>query len=218
MSFEANKIAAAVLVALIIAMVSGILADHLVEPHMLAKNVYQVAGAATASAPTEAAKPAAPEPIGPLLAAANAEAGKNDTKVCQACHTFDKGQPNRIGPNLYGVLGVGIAEDRNNYSFSSALKTAGAGKTWTADLLNEWLFKPQSFAPGTKMTFIGVPKVRERADIIAYLNSLSDNPKPLASAAPAAAPAAPPAAGAKPPAAGAKPPAAPEAAPPAGGK
>ena len=212
MSFEANKIAAAVLVALIVAMVSGILADHLVEPHMLAKNVYQVAGAPESSAPSQAAKPAGPEPIGPYLAKASADAGKNDTKVCQACHTFDKGQPNRIGPNLYSVVGGGIAEDRGNFDFSSALKKAGGGKTWTPDLLNDWLYKPQVFAPGTKMTFIGIPKVRERADIIAYLNSLSDHPQPLASAAPAPAP------GAKAPAAGAQAPAAPAAAPPSGGK
>jgi len=220
MSFEGNKIAAAVLVALIIAMVSGILADHLVEPHMLAKNVYQVAVTGEASPTPTPTQAVGPEPIGPLLAGANADAGKNDTKVCQACHTFDKGQPNRIGPNLYGIVGDEIAHDRGNYDFSTALKTAGAGKTWTPDLLNDWLFKPQLFARGTKMTFIGVPKVRERADIIAYLNSLSDSPKPLASAAPAPAPA--PASGAKAPATAAKPAASatasPGAAPASGGK
>jgi cytochrome c len=210
MSFEANKIAAAILVAMILAMVSGILADKLVHPEMLAKNVYQVAGSAPAASEAAPAAPAGPEPIGPLLAAASADAGKNDTKVCTACHTFDKGQPNRIGPNLYGVLGVGIAEDRNGFDFSSGLKTAGTGKTWTPDLLNQWLFKPQDFAKGTKMTFAGMPKAKDRADVIAYLNSLSDSPKPLEAApAPAAAPAAAPAGGK---------PAAPAAPAPAGGK
>jgi cytochrome c len=204
MSFEANKIAAAILVAMILAMVSGILADKLVHPQMLAKNVYQVAGSAPeASASGAPAAPAGPEPIGPLLASASADAGKNDTKVCNACHTFDKGQPNRIGPNLYGVIGVGIAEDRNGYDFSSALKTAGAGKTWTPDLLNQWLFKPQEFAKGTKMTFVGLPKAKDRADVVAYLNSLSDSPKPL-EAAPAAAPAPAPKAAPAPAPAGAK--------------
>jgi cytochrome c len=196
MSFEANKITAALLVAIILAMVSGILADHLIRPEMLAKNVYQVAGSGT-EAPTAAAKPAGPEPIGPLLASASVDAGKNDTKVCTACHTFDKGQPNRIGPNLYGVVGDEIAHDRGNFDFSTALKTAGAGKTWTPDLLNEWLFKPQNFARGTKMTYVGDPKAKDRADIIAYLNSLSDSPKKL-EAAPAPAPASAPSAPAKP--------------------
>jgi cytochrome c len=218
MSFEANKIAAAILVALIVAMVSGILADKLVEPKMLAKNVYEVAGSPEAAPSQQAAAPAGPEPIGPLLAQANADAGKKATVVCQACHTFNKGGPNRVGPNLYGIVGDEIAHDRGNFDFSPALKTAGAGKTWTADLLNEWLFKPQDLAKGTKMTFVGDPKAKERADIIAYLNSLSDSPKPLASDEPAPAAAAPAAAGApaSAPASGAAPAATP--APAASGK
>ena len=192
MSFEANKIAAAILVSMILAMVSGILADKLVVPKMLAKNAYEVAGAPEAAPSQEAAKPAGPEPIGPLLASASVDAGKNDVKVCAACHTFDKGGPNRVGPNLYGIVGDEIAHDRGNYDFSATLKQAGSGKTWTPDLLNQWLFKPQDFAKGTKMTFVGVTKTKERADIVAYLNSLSDSPKPLASEAPAPAPAASP--------------------------
>jgi cytochrome c len=188
MSFEANKIAGAILVAMIVAMVAGILADHLVHPEMLAKNVYQVAGTPEAATPTSTASeaPKGPEPIGPLLASASVSAGKNDARVCQACHTFEKGQPNRVGPNLYGIMGDEIAHDRNNFDFSDALKKAGAGKKWTPDLLNDWLYKPQDFAKGTKMTFVGIPKAKERADVIAYLNSLSPNPKPLASEEPKA--------------------------------
>jgi cytochrome c len=182
MSFEANKIAAAMLVALILAMVSGILAEKLVKPTMLAKNVYEVAGVPQKEEGSAAAKPAGPEPIGPLLAAASPDAGKSDVKLCAACHTFDKGGPNRVGPNLYGILGDEIAHDRGNYDFSAALKKAGEGKTWTPDLLNAWLYKPQDFAKGTKMTFAGVDKPKDRADIVAYLNSLSDAPKPLAAA------------------------------------
>lgn len=181
MSFEANKIAAAVLVAMILAMVSGILADHLVRPQMLAKPAYVVAGAEQKGEAKEAAKPAGPEPIAPLLASASVDAGKGDVKVCIACHTFEKGQPNRIGPNLYGIVGDEIAHDRGGYDFSAPLKSAAKDKTWTPEALNEWLYKPQNFAKGTKMTFAGVPKAKDRADIIAYLNSLSDNPKPLAS-------------------------------------
>jgi len=179
MSFEANKIAAAILVALLVAMVSGILADKLVGPKMLAKNVYQVGPAPEAASTGQPAAPAGPEPIGPLLAQASADAGKKDVTPCLACHTFDKGQPNRVGPNLYGVVGDEIAHDRGNFDFSSALKQAGQGKTWTPDLLNDWLFKPQNFAKGTKMTYAGMAKAKDRADIIAYLNSLSDSPKPL---------------------------------------
>ncbi|HXP30113.1 MAG TPA: c-type cytochrome [Stellaceae bacterium] len=191
MSFEVNKIVAAVLVALMLAMVSGILADKLVQPKMLEKPVYAVAGAAAEKPAAQAAAPAGPEPIAPLLASASADAGKQVAGKCTQCHTFEKGGPNRIGPNLYGVVGDEIAHDRSGYAFSSAL-TGKKGESWTVDNLNDWLFKPQDFAKGTKMTFVGLPKAKDRADIIAFLNSMSDSPKPLASLAGTAAPAAKP--------------------------
>jgi cytochrome c len=186
MSFEMNKIIASVLVAAIVAMVAGILADKLVQPQMLAKNAYAIAGVAPppSKEPAAAAAPAGPEPIGPLLASASADAGKQVTAKCTSCHTFDKGGPNRVGPNLWGVMGEEIAEGHNGYAFSDALKAKK--EAWTPEELNEWLADPQHFAKGTKMAFAGLAKVKDRADVIAYLNSLSDNPKPLAAAAPAA--------------------------------
>jgi cytochrome c len=177
MSFEMNKIAGALLGAMILAMVSGIIAHMLVHVRPLDKPAYIVAGAE----PTEQKagdQKAAPEPIGPLLASASADAGKEQSKKCAACHTFEKGGPNRIGPNLYNVLGEPIAEGRNGYQFSAALSAHKDAK-WDADSLNQWLTSPQSFAKGTKMTFAGLPKAQDRANVIAYLNSLSDSPKPL---------------------------------------
>ena len=194
MSFEMNKIAGAILAAMIVAMVSGIIASKLVEPTPLKKNAYEVAAAPEAT-PTSQQAPAGPQPIEPLLAGANVDAGKAHTSVCQTCHTFDKGGANKIGPNLYGIVGSPIAEGRNGFAFSDALKTKGKGQTWTVDNLNEWLTDPQHFAAGTKMTFAGDPKAKERADIIAYLNSLSDHPQPLPTAAPAKPAAAAPAGG-----------------------
>jgi len=187
MSFEMNKIAGAILVAMIVAMVSGIIASKLVEPTPLKKNAYEVAAAPEAQPSQKAAAPAGPQPIEPLLASANIDAGKSHTAVCQTCHTFDKGGANKIGPNLYGIVGSPIAEDRNGFAFSDALKSKGKGQTWTVDNLNDWLTNPQHFASGTKMTFAGDAKAKDRADIIAYLNSLSDHPQPLptAPAAPA---------------------------------
>lgn len=177
MSFEMNKIAGAILGAMILAMVSGIIAHVLVHPTPLAKPAYIVAGAE----PTEkkgGEENKGPEPIAPLLANASVDAGKEQSKKCMACHTFEKGGPNRIGPNLYNVLSEPIAEDRNGYEFSSAL-SAHKGQKWNVEELNQWLSNPQSFAKGTKMTFAGLPKAQDRANVVAYLNSLTDNPKPL---------------------------------------
>jgi cytochrome c len=100
-SFEWNKIIASVLTAMIIAMVSGILASQLVRPKELAKPVYVVAGAEqTASAAAGQPAAAGPEPIGPLLAKADPKRGEQLVKVCVQCHTFNKGGANKIGPNL----------------------------------------------------------------------------------------------------------------------
>lgn len=183
-SFELNKIMASVLLALIVAWVSGLLASKLVEPKMPAKSAVQVATApaqqpAQPAGGEQAGGAAGPEPIKPLLASASVDAGKDVARKCAACHTFDKGGPNRVGPNLWGVVGDEIAHDRNNFAFSPALKQKGGN--WTPDSLNEWLWKPQAFAKGTKMTFVGLPNAKDRANVIAYLNSLSDSPKPLAS-------------------------------------
>jgi cytochrome c len=171
-SFEWNKIIASVLTALIIAMVAGILSSMLVSPRPLEKPVFLVAGAPATSASTEqAAAPPKLEPIAPLLAKADLQKGQQLTVICNACHTFDKGGANKIGPNLWDVAGGPIGEDRGGYSFSAAL-TADKGQKWDPEKLNQWLANPQQFAAGTKMTFAGFPKAQDRADVIAYLLSL----------------------------------------------
>ena len=170
-SFEWNKVIASVLTALIVMMVAGILSNMLVAPKKLEKPVFLVAGAPTTPAPAEQAAAPKLEPITPLLAKADVKKGEEETKVCQVCHTFTKGGANKIGPNLYGVVGGPIGEDRGGFDFSSALQ-AHKGQKWDPETLNKWLDNPQNFAPGTKMTFAGVPKAQDRADVIAYLQSL----------------------------------------------
>lgn len=172
-SFEWNKIIASVLTAMIVAMVSGILASQLVHPKRLEHPVFVPPGAeagasaAAASAPNAAA---APEPISQYMAKADPKHGEQVAKVCLQCHTFAKGEPNKIGPNLYGAMEENIASV-SGYQFSTAL-AAHKGDKWDPDKLNVWLAKPQEFAKGTKMTFPGLPKGQDRADVIAYLESL----------------------------------------------
>lgn len=179
-SFEWNKIIASVLTAMIVAMVVGILASQLVRPSHLEKAVYLPPGAeGGATAAAAPAAPAAPklEPIGPFLAKADPQRGEQVAKVCLQCHTFAKGQPNKIGPNLYGVMDEHIASVPG-YQFSQTL-AADKDKKWDPDELNVWLHKPQDFASGTKMTFPGLPKEQDRADVIAYLLTLAPDGQDL---------------------------------------
>ena len=174
-SFEWNKIIASVLTAMIVAMATGIIASSVVRPKHLEKPVYlppgAEAGPETASAPTGGAtQPAGPEPIGPAMAKADPAKGQQVAKVCLQCHTFEKGGANKIGPNLFGVMDENIAGVQG-YQFSQAL-AAHKGEKWDPDKLNVWLSKPQEFAKGTKMSFPGLPKVQDRADVTAYLQSL----------------------------------------------
>jgi len=170
-SFEWNKIIASVLTAMIVAMVSGILASQLVRPKELAQPVFlPVAPEAAASAPGGQSAAAGPEPIGPLLAKADPKKGEQIAKVCAACHTFNKGGPNKIGPNLWGIGEEAMAEVPG-YQFSAAMESH-KGEKWDVEKLNEWLWKPQAFIKGTKMTFVGIPDAQKRADVIAYIESL----------------------------------------------
>lgn len=175
-SFEMNKVAAGVLLAGIIAMVIGIIGDVLVRPHPLAKPAYIVQNVEA----TPGAAPKAPEalpPVAPLLASANAQHGGDLVKVCAACHTFQKGQPPAVGPNLYGVV-AGPHAHEQGYSYSPAMEKL-KGEPWSYEALNEFLAHPQQTVKGTKMTYAGIAKPQDRADVIAYLRSLSDNPPPL---------------------------------------
>ena len=171
-SFEWNKIIASVLTAMIVAMVTGILASEIVRPKRLEHPAYvppgAEGGAQTAAAPAQQA--AKVEPIEPAMAKADPKHGEQVAKVCLQCHTFDKGGPNKIGPNLYGIMEENIAAVPG-YQFSQALQ-AHKNEKWDPDKLNVWLNKPQDFAKGTKMSFPGLPKVQDRADVVAYLESL----------------------------------------------
>lgn len=130
---------------------------------------------------------AAEQPIAFYLASADAAKGADVFKKCAACHNADKGGANALGPNLWGVLGEGVGQGAHGFAFSDALKSKGG--TWDWQNLSDWLKSPKAFAPGTKMTFAGLSKPEDRANVIAYLNQQSDAPRPMPAAPAAAAPA-----------------------------
>ena len=110
-----------------------------------------------------------------LIGAADPDQGKQIARKCLSCHSFEPGGPNKVGPNLAGVVGADIAS--KNYAYSDALKSKEG--TWTYENLNTFLSGPRGWVPGTKMTFPGLKKPEERAAVIAYLRTLTDNPPPL---------------------------------------
>jgi cytochrome c len=132
---------------------------------------------AAADATQTAAAPAGGGDIAALLAAADPAQGQTIAKKCTACHNFEKGGPNKVGPNLWDIVGAKHAH-KEDYSYSDAIKGM-ADKEWTYAELDAFVAAPKTYAPGTKMTFVGIKKPEERAALIAYLRSLSDSPKPL---------------------------------------
>jgi cytochrome c len=176
--FELNKIAAAVFLAGIIAMITGYATGALYHVEETPETRgYTIAGVDLSGGPVAAA-PKEEKPVDILAFMAEADIAKGEAlkKKCAACHGFDKGGANKVGPNLWGVMGRDIAS-KAGYAYSSALQELPGN--WDFQAMSEFLKKPKNYAPGTKMAFIGLKKPEDRADIIAYMRSLSDSPLPI---------------------------------------
>ncbi|MBI1326402.1 MAG: c-type cytochrome [Alphaproteobacteria bacterium] len=170
-NLEFNKIFAALLVAGIIAMLAGFVADVLTKPAHLKENAVKIEVAEVSAGGS--GKPAGPDPILGLISTADIAKGEKLAKACAACHTFTKGGPNGVGPNLWNVVG-GPKHHMAGFAYSGELTKHG-GNTWSYEELNKFIWKPKAYAPGTKMNYIGLKKPDERAALIAWLREQADN-------------------------------------------
>lgn len=176
-SFELNKIAGAVLGTLTFVLGLSAVSGILFTPRPAGEAGYAL------PVPVEEPAPGAPaaaqaEPLPVLLAKADAGRGQAAVRKCAACHTFAPGEPNKVGPNLAGVLGRPLAS-HPGFGYSNALKSKGG--QWGYEEVSAFIANPRGWAPGTTMAFAGVPSGQERADILAYLKTVSPNaPEPPA--------------------------------------
>ena len=193
-SFEVNKILGAVLGTATFTLALLIGSDILFSAHAPEKPGYELASPAADAGAGHGAAPevAKVEPIAVRLQTADPAKGEALTKQCTSCHTFEKGGPNKVGPNLYGVVGNKHAH-LEGFGYSAAMK-AKHGDDWTFEAIDHFLENPKAAVEGTAMSFLGIKKPDQRANLIAWLNQNSDKPLPLPAApAPgeAAAPGAP---------------------------
>jgi cytochrome c len=179
-SDNVNKVLMAVLATCLALLSINIAAGAIFSPHAPAKPGYEIAVQEKPAAGDHGAAPAAPQPIEVLLASSSPQRGESSAKVCLACHSFEKGGPNKQGPNLWGVVGRPRGTEAG-FNYSAAMKAKGGN--WTFDDLNKFLTSPKGFVPGTAMTFAGLPRDSQRADVINYLHTLSDKPMDLPKAA-----------------------------------
>ncbi len=183
-SIEITKICGVVLTVALVVSLSNVIANEIFPKHRVEVRAYLVAApqaeaqeAQGAGAAVDAGPAEAPMGAIALLAAADPAAGAKTIKKCTACHSLNKGGKQRLGPNLWELIGRPVAS-MEGYRYSKALK-GKSGETWSYDSLDAFLTKPKKWAPGTKMSFAGLKKPERRADLIAHLRGLSDNPAAL---------------------------------------
>ena len=178
-TWEFNKIAGAVLSALLVAFGSSTVLEILSQSHAAHKPGYELPFQAPAESASSASteKPFSFSEVAPLLKSASAESGQVVFKRCTACHTPEKDGPARVGPNLWGVVGRDVASSSSFPRYSPAMK--GKKGKWDFESLGNYLHDPRGYIPGNQMSFAGVKDNQELADLLAYLRTQSDSPAPL---------------------------------------
>lgn len=182
MSDQFNTIAGWTLAAGIVALGTTIVTGQIFNHHPVETGGFAVAGAEGGADGGAAAEP----PIAALMQTADVAKGAEVFKKCASCHTINQGGANGIGPSLWGTMGEEIGKGKAGFAFSPAL--SGKGGKWDFESMNQWLKSPKKFADGTKMSFAGLSKPEDRANVIAYINAQGSN-LPLPAAPAAAAPA-----------------------------
>lgn len=178
-SFTLNKAAGAVLMVLILTMGLGIMSDIIFKPTIPGKPGYEIVVASAGDSTSEVTAEPDVVPISELLLAASASDGEKVAKKCTACHTFDNGGANKVGPNLWDIVGRKPG-GHDGFNYSSAMAAYGdANPEWTYESLANFLEAPKKYISGTSMGFAGLRKPEERANIIAYMRDQSGAPKPL---------------------------------------
>ena len=178
-SFEINKIIAAILLTALIVIGIGKFTDVLFHVDKPKQSAYKIEGLESVVASTSSSsemKVVEKVDIGQLLALGDLAHGEKVFKKCSACHMIASGGKNMIGPNLWGVIGR-TAGSISDYKYSKAM--VAYSKQWNFEEMNSYLIKPQAYIKGTKMAFAGLRKEKDRASVILYLNSKSENPKTL---------------------------------------
>jgi cytochrome c len=179
-SFELNKIMGAILGTCLGLLSLNIAANAIFSPGKPAKPGYEIAVPEHPGAEQKGAPAKQEPPIAELLANADVGRGEASAKKCASCHTFDKGGRNLVGPNLWGVIGREKGTEAG-FNYSAGFKKAAKGP-WTPQEISDFVKNPKAYIPGTAMSFAGINRASERADLITFLNTKSDKPQNLKAA------------------------------------
>ena len=176
---EVNKILASIILAIIVVTIIGHLGDIIIDidNDQMAETAYKIdLPESEDSSPEVTPIDGVTEPISLLLASASLDKGEKNFKKCSACHTYEKGGANKVGPNLWNLINSPKAKV-TGFAYSKEL--AEFGGEWGYEDLAQFLYKPKEYIKGTKMNFAGLKKVQDRANLVLFLREQSDNPVPL---------------------------------------